>query len=141
MDFSLNEAEGDAEGSEVELHRLAQPRRVRRVILQVIPGHTVNEHRKPAAVLIQPRNQLIELRRIERTSLEPGFRSRACRSALGTTEQVDPAVVKKSLPFGQVKVNVVKGGLDVPAADGHDLAVIASAAVAVRFDLLSLHYS
>jgi hypothetical protein len=34
-----------------------------------------------------------------------------------------------------VTVNVVKGGLDVPAADGHDLAVIASAAIAVRFDL------
>jgi len=34
-----------------------------------------------------------------------------------------------------VKVNVVKGGLDVPAEGQHDLAVIASAAVAVRFDL------
>lgn len=50
-------------------------------------------------------------------------------------EKVDAGAVKKSLPFGEVKVNVVKGGLDVPAADGHDLAVIASAAVAVRFDL------
>lgn len=50
-------------------------------------------------------------------------------------EKVDAGTVKKSLLFGQVKVNVVKGGLDVPAADGHDLAVIASAAVAVRFDL------
>ena len=50
-------------------------------------------------------------------------------------EKVDMNAVKKSLPFGQVKVNVVKGGLDVPEADGHDLAVVASAAVAVRFDL------
>ena len=50
-------------------------------------------------------------------------------------EKVDADAVKKSLPFGQVKVSVVKGGLDVPGADGHDLAVIASAAVAVRFDL------
>jgi len=50
-------------------------------------------------------------------------------------ERVDVSAVKKSLPFGQVNVNVVKGGLDVPEADGHDLAVVASAAVAVRFDL------
>lgn len=50
-------------------------------------------------------------------------------------EKVDMSAVKKSLPFGRVKVNVVKGGLDVPEADGHDLAVVASAAVAVRLDL------
>jgi hypothetical protein len=43
--------------------------------------------------------------------------------------------VKASLPHGHVTVKVVKGGLDVPAEGGHDLAVIASAAVAVRFDL------
>jgi uncharacterized protein (TIGR02058 family) len=50
-------------------------------------------------------------------------------------EKVDAAAIQTGVPHGKVKVNVVKGGLDVPAADGHDLAVIASAAVAVRFDL------
>jgi uncharacterized protein (TIGR02058 family) len=50
-------------------------------------------------------------------------------------EKVDTAAVKASLPHGQVTVKAVKGGLDVPAAEGHDLAVIASAAVAVRFNL------
>jgi uncharacterized protein (TIGR02058 family) len=50
-------------------------------------------------------------------------------------EKVDAAQVKACVPHGEVKINVVKGGLDVPAAEGHDLAVIASAAVAVRFDL------
>lgn len=51
-------------------------------------------------------------------------------------EKVDAAAIKASLPRGQVKVNVVKGGLDVPGGDdGHDTAVIASAAIAVRFDL------
>jgi uncharacterized protein (TIGR02058 family) len=49
--------------------------------------------------------------------------------------KVDAAAVKASLPHGQVKVNVVKGGLNVPEEGGHDLAVIASAAVAVRFEL------
>ena len=49
--------------------------------------------------------------------------------------KVDAAAVKASLPYGQVTVRVVKGGLDVPAEGNHDLAVIASAAVAVRFDL------
>jgi uncharacterized protein (TIGR02058 family) len=50
-------------------------------------------------------------------------------------QKVDAAQVMTQVPHGHVTVNVVKGGLDVPAADGHDLAVIASAAIAVRFDL------
>jgi len=50
-------------------------------------------------------------------------------------EKVDAAAVKASLPHGQVTVKVVKGGLDVPDDDRDDTAVIASAAIAVRFDM------
>jgi uncharacterized protein (TIGR02058 family) len=50
-------------------------------------------------------------------------------------DQVDAAAIKASLPHGQVSVKVVKGGLDVPAEDGGDVAVIASAGIAVRVDL------
>jgi uncharacterized protein (TIGR02058 family) len=49
--------------------------------------------------------------------------------------RVNAEAVRTSLPRGKVTVRVVKGGLDVPDEDGHDLAVIASAAVAVRFEL------
>ena len=49
--------------------------------------------------------------------------------------KVDAAAVKASLPHGQVKVNVVKGGLNVPEGEGHAMAVIASAAIAVRFEM------
>ena len=50
-------------------------------------------------------------------------------------EAVDIAAVKASLPRGQVTVKAVKGGLDVPAEGRHDHLVIASAAIAVRYDL------
>ncbi len=50
-------------------------------------------------------------------------------------DKVDAAAVQASLPHGQVTVKVVKGGLDVPEDDRDDVAVIASAAVAVRFDM------
>jgi uncharacterized protein (TIGR02058 family) len=50
-------------------------------------------------------------------------------------DQVDADKVKATLPVGQVSVNVVKGGLDVPDEEADDLAVIASAAVEVRLDL------
>ena len=49
--------------------------------------------------------------------------------------KVDAAAVKASLPHGQVTVKVVKGGLNVPSEGSHDLVVIASAAVAVRFEM------
>ena len=50
-------------------------------------------------------------------------------------DKVNVAAVQASLPHGQVTVKVVKGGLDVPEDDRDDIAVIASAAVAVRFEL------
>ena len=50
-------------------------------------------------------------------------------------ERVDLEKVKASLPVGNITAKAVKGGLDVPGADGHDTAVIASAAVAVRVAL------
>jgi len=50
-------------------------------------------------------------------------------------DKVDVEAVRTSLPYGVVTAKVVKGGLDVPGEDRHDMAVIASAAIAVRFDL------
>ncbi|MCC7347669.1 MAG: Lin0512 family protein [Variibacter sp.] len=51
-------------------------------------------------------------------------------------DQVDLAKVKASLPVGNVSVKAVKGGLDVADPERDDPAVIASAAIAVRVDLL-----
>ena len=49
--------------------------------------------------------------------------------------KVDAGAVKAALPHGEVTVKIVKGGLDVPNAETGDVAVIASAAVAVRMEL------
>jgi uncharacterized protein (TIGR02058 family) len=50
-------------------------------------------------------------------------------------DKVDLEKVRASLPHGIVTVKAIKGGLDVPDAEGNDMAVIASAAVAVRLEL------
>ena len=50
-------------------------------------------------------------------------------------DRVDAEAVKAALPHGEVTVQVVKGGLDVPDETAGDVAVIASAAVTVRLDL------
>ena len=49
--------------------------------------------------------------------------------------KVDTEKVRASLPHGQVTVQVVKGGLDVPDEAVGDVAIIASAAVVVSFDM------
>src|SRR5271167_2471718 len=50
-------------------------------------------------------------------------------------DKVDAAAVKAALPHGEVTVKIVKGGLDVPDNETGDIAVIASAAIAVRMEL------
>jgi uncharacterized protein (TIGR02058 family) len=47
---------------------------------------------------------------------------------------VDTAAVAKELPYGQVTVMAVKGGLEIPAASGGDSIIIANAAVIVAMD-------
>ncbi|MFP6758406.1 MAG: TRAP transporter TatT component family protein [Alphaproteobacteria bacterium] len=49
-------------------------------------------------------------------------------------DQVDAARVGQALPHGTVTVDVVKGGLDVVDEAVGDIAVIASAAIAVKLD-------
>ncbi len=50
-------------------------------------------------------------------------------------DRVNTDAVKATLPHGIVTVKAVKGGLDVPDPERGDIAVIASAAVAVRMAL------
>jgi uncharacterized protein (TIGR02058 family) len=50
-------------------------------------------------------------------------------------DMVDTEAVAKTLPHGIVTVKAVNGGLDVPDQAGGDVAIIASAAVAVRLEL------
>jgi uncharacterized protein (TIGR02058 family) len=51
-------------------------------------------------------------------------------------EQVDIEAIKNSLPVGKVTVKAVKGGLDVADPENNDPAVIASAAIAVRIEVM-----
>jgi uncharacterized protein (TIGR02058 family) len=47
-------------------------------------------------------------------------------------DQVDKERVAAALPYGTVNVEVVKGGLEIPADDGKDAIVIANAGIVVR---------
>ena len=50
-------------------------------------------------------------------------------------DRVDADAVKAVFPYGQIAVHAVKGGLDVPRADGGKPTVIANAAISVAFEM------
>ncbi len=49
-------------------------------------------------------------------------------------EKIDKTTIEQQIPFGSVKVNTVKGGLNVTQEEGY-ITVIATAAVAARLDI------
>ena len=51
-------------------------------------------------------------------------------------DKVDIDEVAKGLPYGQVAVRAVHGGLDVPKPDGNGVTVIANAAIVVYLDIV-----
>ncbi len=50
-------------------------------------------------------------------------------------EQVDRMQVQAALPHGDIRVQVVSGGLDVPNQGSDYITVVASAAIAVSIDI------
>ena len=50
-------------------------------------------------------------------------------------EAVDGEAVLNVLPYGQRRISVVRGGLEVPSEDGSDATIIANAAVIVSLDV------
>ena len=56
---------------------------------------------------------------------------------IGTQQpgKIDTAIVAQQIPFGSVKVNSVKGGLNVTDSVNNTVTVIATAAVAARLEI------
>jgi uncharacterized protein (TIGR02058 family) len=110
---------------------------LKRVILEMGSGNDLHgaDYTKAAVRAVQDALHHSSLSMIR--SLGLASKSMQVEVTIGVQKpgEVNAETVKASLPHGQVTVKVVKGGLDVPAEGAHDLAVIASAAIAVRFEL------
>ena len=110
---------------------------LKRIILEMGTGNDLHggDYTKAALRAVQDALHHSSLSVVRSLGLD--IRTMQVEVTIGVQEpgKVDAAAVKASLPHGQAAVKVVKGGLNVPPEGGHDLAVIASAAVAVRFDL------
>ena len=109
----------------------------RRVILELGAGNDLHggDYTKAALRAVQDALHHSSLSLIRSLDLDSRQMQVAVTIGVQHPDRVDAETVRKSLPHGVVTVSVVKGGLDVPDDDGRDTAVIASAAIAVSFDL------
>ena len=109
----------------------------KRVILEMGVGNDLHggDYTKAAVRAVQDAIHHSSLSFIRTLGLDPRKMQVEVTIGVQHPETVDAALVKNVLPHGEVSVRVVKGGLDVPDEEIGDIAVIASAAVAVRLDL------
>ncbi|TMJ57838.1 MAG: hypothetical protein E6G90_01975 [Alphaproteobacteria bacterium] len=109
----------------------------KRVILEMGSGNDLHggDYTKAAVRAVEDAIHHSSLTFIRTLGVDPRTMQVEVTIGVQRPEKVDAAVVKTALPHGQVTVNVIKGGLDVPDEEVGDVAVIASAAVAVRIEL------
>lgn len=109
----------------------------KRVILEMGTGNDLHggDYTKAAIRAVQDAIHHSSLSLIRTLGLDPRTMQVEVTIGVQRPDKVDAEAVKAALPHGKVAVSVVKGGLDIPDEETTDLAVIASAAVAVRLDL------
>ena len=110
--------------------------RGKRVILEMGSGNDLHggDYTKAAVRAVEDAIHHSSLTFIRTLGVDPRTMQVEVTIGVQQPEKVDTAVVKTVLPHGQVTVNVIKGGLDIPDEEAGDVAVIASAAVAVRLE-------
>ena len=110
---------------------------LKRVILELGTGNDLHggDYTKAALRAVQDALHHSSLSFIRSLGLDAGKMQVDVTIGAQRPEKVDAEAVRASLPRGTVTVKVVKGGLDIPEEGAHDAAVIASAAVAVKYDL------
>ena len=108
----------------------------KRVILEMGSGNDLHggDYTKAAVRAVEDAIHHSSLTFIRTLGVDPRTMQVEVTIGVQQPDKVDAAVVKTALPHGQVTVNVIKGGLDVPDEEVGDVAVIASAAVAVRLE-------
>jgi uncharacterized protein (TIGR02058 family) len=109
----------------------------KRVILEMGHGNDLHggDYTKAALRTVQDALHHSSLSLVRSLGLDREAMQVAVTIGVQRPERVDAERVRAALPHGEVTVKVVKGGLDVPDETRTDPAVIATAAIDVRFEL------
>ena len=111
----------------------------RRAILELGTGNDLHggDYTKAALRAVQDALHHSSLSFLRALKVPPAAMRVSVTIGVQRPEAVDAERVRASLPYGEITVQVVKGGLDVADPTGKDPAVIASAALAVSIPLAS----
>jgi uncharacterized protein (TIGR02058 family) len=109
---------------------------LRRAILEMGAGTDLHgkDYTKAALRAVDDALHHSSLTFVRTLGLEPDSIQVLVTIGVAAPDQVDPQPIKAAFPIGQITVNVVHGGLDVPDDERDDTAVIASAAIDVRIE-------
>jgi uncharacterized protein (TIGR02058 family) len=108
-----------------------------RVILEMGAGTDLHgrDYTKAAVRAVKDALQHSSLTFIRTLGLDPASMQVDVTIGVQRPAAVDTTPVKAAFPHGRIRVQVVRGGLDVPDDEHDDVAVIASAAIEVRVAL------
>lgn len=109
----------------------------KRVFLEIGTGNDLHgrDYTKAAVRAVEDAIHHSSLTLLRTFNIDPGAMEVDVTVGVQQPEKVDHSVVQAALPHGRVKVNIVRGGLDIPEEGANDHTVIASVAIAVRLDL------
>ncbi len=110
---------------------------MKRILLEVGTGNDWHgqDYTKAAVRAVQDAIHHSSLTFLHTLNIDPSTMVVDVTIGVQQPDQVDAGVVRAVLPEGQIKVNAVKGGLDVPNRGSDDVTVVANAAIAVHLDL------
>ena len=108
----------------------------RRIILELGAGNDLHgsDYTKAALRAIADALHHSSLTLLRSLNMDPASMRVQVTIGVQRPDDVDQDRLQSALPYGDVTVTVIKGGLDVPDDDGRDPAVIASAAIAVHLE-------
>lgn len=109
----------------------------RRIILEIGTGNDWHggDYTKAAVRAVQDAIHHCSLPFVKSLNLDASSMFVEVTIGVQRPDQVDRAQVKAALPHGDVRVQVVPGGLDVPNQGSSDITVIANAAIVVSVDV------
>lgn len=109
----------------------------KRVILELGTGNDLHggDYTKAAVRAVEDAIHHSSLTMIRTLDIDPADMRISITIGAQRPDEIDTEKVAAALPYGKVSVQAVRGGLDVPDEVLGDVAVIASAAVEVCFDL------
>lgn len=110
---------------------------LKRMVLEIGMGNDLHggDYTKAAVRAVEDAIHHSSLTMIRSLDISPDDMHVEVTVGVQRPEAVETDIVAKALPYGRIGVNAVPGGLDVPADEGDDRAVIATAAIIVRIEL------